>query len=102
MKYKYLGNTKVKVSSICLGTMTFGEQTSKAASFRMMDYAHEQGINFFDTSFGGIGGSPFINGSSGNLSTEEAVRILKEKGYEIKIDEKLISKTSSWLQSKIY
>ena len=49
MKYKYLGNTKVKVSSICLGTMTFGEQTSKAESFRMMDYAHEQGINFFDT-----------------------------------------------------
>ena len=49
MKYKYLGNSKLKVSSICLGTMTFGEQSSTHESYRMMDYAYEKGVNFFDT-----------------------------------------------------
>ena len=49
MKYKYLGNSKIKVSSICLGTMTFGEQSSIHESYRMMDYAYEKGVNFFDT-----------------------------------------------------
>ena len=49
MKYKYLGNSQLKVSSICLGTMTFGEQSSKNESYRMMDYAYDEGVNFFDT-----------------------------------------------------
>ena len=49
MKYKYLGNSNLKVSSICLGTMTFGEQSSKNESYKMMDYAYEKGVNFFDT-----------------------------------------------------
>ena len=42
MKYKYLGNSKLKVSSICLGTMTFGEQSSTHESYRMMDYAYDE------------------------------------------------------------
>ena len=49
MKYKNLGNTKLKVSNICLGTMTFGEQNSKNDSLKIMDFAFEKGINFFDT-----------------------------------------------------
>ena len=59
------------------------------------------GINLFDTSFGGNGGSPFIKGSAGNLSTENAIKILKEEGYEVKINHKLISSISRWLKSKI-
>ena len=47
MKYKNLGNTKLKVSNICLGTMTFGEQNSKKDSLKIMDFAFEKGINFF-------------------------------------------------------
>ncbi len=49
MKYKKLGNTDIKVSQICLGTMTFGEQNSEADAHQQMDYAITQGINFFDT-----------------------------------------------------
>ncbi len=44
-----LGRTALKVSRLCLGTMNFGPQTSEADSFRIMDRAHELGINFFDT-----------------------------------------------------
>ncbi len=49
MIYRNLGNSKLKVSIISLGTMTFGEQTSRDESFRIMDFAFENGINFFDT-----------------------------------------------------
>ena len=48
MNYKKLGNTEVNVSTICLGTMTWGEQNSQAEGFEQMDYALDQGINFFD------------------------------------------------------
>ena len=49
MNYKKLGNTEIKVSTICLGTMTWGEQNNIQEGFEQMDYALEQGINFFDT-----------------------------------------------------
>ncbi len=49
MNYKNLGNTDLKVSSICLGTMTWGEQNSQKDAFEQMDYAIDRGINFLDT-----------------------------------------------------
>ncbi len=49
MKYRKLSTTKIDVSVICLGTMTFGEQNSQIEGFKQMDYAVDQGINFFDT-----------------------------------------------------
>ena len=49
MNYKKLGNTDLDVSTICLGTMTWGEQNTLKDGFKQMDYALEQGINFFDT-----------------------------------------------------
>ena len=49
MKYTTLPNTDVKVSKICLGTMTWGEQNSESEGHQQMDYALEQGVNFFDT-----------------------------------------------------
>ena len=49
MNYKKLGNTGLKVSTICLGTMTWGEQNTQDEGFEQMDYALDQGINFFDT-----------------------------------------------------
>ena len=49
MNFKQLGNTELKVSSICLGTMTWGNQNTKEEAFEQMDYAFDQGINFFDT-----------------------------------------------------
>lgn len=49
MEYSTLGQTGLKVSKICLGTMTFGEQNSEAEGHEQLDYALEQGINFIDT-----------------------------------------------------
>ena len=49
MNYKKLGNTDLDVSTICLGTMTWGEQNTEAEGFEQMDYALDQGVNFWDT-----------------------------------------------------
>lgn len=49
MQYRTLGNTHLKVSLICLGSMTWGEQNTEAEGHEQMDYALEHGINFIDT-----------------------------------------------------
>jgi len=49
MKYTTLPNTDIKVSKICLGTMTFGQQNTETEGHQQMDYALEKGVNFFDT-----------------------------------------------------
>ncbi|WP_281227206.1 NADP(H)-dependent aldo-keto reductase [Flavobacterium aquiphilum] len=49
MKYTTLPNTDIKVSKICLGTMTFGQQNTESEGHAQMDYALERGVNFFDT-----------------------------------------------------
>ena len=49
MEYRKLGNTDTKVSVICLGTMTWGQQNTAEQAFKQMDYAVSQGVNFFDT-----------------------------------------------------
>ena len=49
MNYRKLGDTDLKVSTICLGTMTWGEQNSQNEAFDQMDYALHQGVNFWDT-----------------------------------------------------
>ena len=49
MNYKKLGNTDLKVSTICLGSMTWGEQNTQDEGFEQMSYALDQGVNFWDT-----------------------------------------------------
>lgn len=49
MEYRCLGKTDLKVSLVCLGTMTFGGQNSESEAFEQLDYAVNQGINFIDT-----------------------------------------------------
>lgn len=49
MEYRKLGRTDLELSAIGLGTMTWGVQNTQADGFEQMDYALEQGINFFDT-----------------------------------------------------
>ena len=49
MEYNFLPGTQTKVSKICLGTMTWGRQNTEQEAHDQMDYADEQGINFFDT-----------------------------------------------------
>ena len=65
MNYTLLPNTDLKVSEICLGTMTFGNQNSESESHSQLDYAKEKGINFIDTAeMYPIGGNAQIFGST--------------------------------------
>jgi len=49
MKYRVLGQSGVRVSELCLGTMMFGGPTDEAQARRIIDHALESGINFIDT-----------------------------------------------------
>ena len=49
MEMRPLGRSGLEVSAVCLGTMTWGEQNSEAEGHAQMDYALEQGVNFWDT-----------------------------------------------------
>jgi aryl-alcohol dehydrogenase-like predicted oxidoreductase len=77
MPYHYLGNTGLKVSAICLGTMTFAQESSpdampstdKAEAFKMLDLFAESGGNFIDTADMYSGGqSEMVGTSSGPMS----------------------------------
>ena len=49
MKYRKLGKTGLKVSEICLGTMTFGNQIDEAESEKLIRWTIDAGVNFIDT-----------------------------------------------------
>lgn len=49
MRKNRLGKSGIVVSEICMGTMTFGNQSDEAESFRIMDMAFEAGVDFYDT-----------------------------------------------------
>ncbi len=48
MKYTTLPNTDLKISKLCLGTMTRGQQNTEAEAHEQLDFAIEKGINFID------------------------------------------------------
>ena len=56
MQYRLLGSTGVKVSQLCMGTMTFGKEADKAASTSLFRRCREAGINFFDCANNYAGG----------------------------------------------
>ena len=65
MEFTYLPNSELKVSKICLGTMTFGNQNTETEAHSQLDYALERGINFIDTAeMYPIGGNAEIFGST--------------------------------------
>ena len=49
--------------------------------------AWEAGVRRFDTSVGGLGGSPFAEGAAGNLATEQLVYLLDELGVQVRADQ---------------
>lgn len=49
MKYQQLGQSDLKVSRICLGSMTWGQQNTEAEAHQQLDFATAQGVNFIDT-----------------------------------------------------
>ena len=49
MQYRNLGRSPLKVSTLCLGTMMFADQTDLAEARRITDHARGAGVNFIDT-----------------------------------------------------
>lgn len=49
MELRQLGRTDIKVTSVCLGTMTWGQQNTESEAHEQLDYAVGEGINFIDT-----------------------------------------------------
>lgn len=49
MEYRYIGRTGLRVTPICLGTMSFGSWSDEKEAFKIMDKSIDRGINFFDT-----------------------------------------------------
>ena len=49
MKFVNLGNTELKVTDFCLGTMTWGEQTDEEDAHKQIEMSLDAGINFIDT-----------------------------------------------------
>jgi aryl-alcohol dehydrogenase-like predicted oxidoreductase len=56
VEYRNLGRAGLKVSEICLGTMTFGNGADEAEAARMVSVAFDAGVNFFDTANSYVGG----------------------------------------------
>ena len=80
MTYKNLGNTGCKVSSLCMGTMTFGRESDKTTSKKLYSMCRDAGINFFDCANGYAGGeSEKILGKLAKGHREEV--ILASKVY---------------------
>ena len=75
MEYRILGKAGVKISPVCLGTMTFGREADEEMSFAILDYFCEQGFNFLDTA----------NGYSTGGSEEVVGRWMKERGNRQKL-----------------
>jgi hydroxymethylglutaryl-CoA lyase len=56
--------------------------------------ALSNGVTFFDTSFGGMGGCPFVRGASGNIATEDTVYLMETLGIETGIDKTRVAECS--------
>lgn len=77
MRYTHLGRSGVSVSRLCLGTMNFGPVIDEQASFELLDFATESGINFIDTA-DVYGGPPW---GEHNGQTEQIIgRWVKARG----------------------
>jgi len=85
MKYKLLGNTGVKVSTLCFGTMSFGDAADEATSSAMFNRCRDVGINFFDCA----------NVYNGGRSEEILGNLIADCRDELVITTKVFGKTSS-------
>jgi aryl-alcohol dehydrogenase (NADP+) len=97
MQFTKFGATGLRVSRLCLGTMTFGLQTDEEPARRILDLASEGGINFIDTAdvYPLGGGLPTVG------RTEEIVgRWLKGKRHQFVVATKAVGKVgpSPWDQ----
>ncbi len=90
MDYTLLPNTELKVSKICLGTMTFGNQNSETEAHDQLDYAIDRGVNFIDTAeMYPIGGNAQIFGSTERYIGSWLHKIGKDKRENLVVATKI-------------
>jgi aryl-alcohol dehydrogenase-like predicted oxidoreductase len=80
MKYNTLPNTDIKVSKICLGSMTWGRQNTEAQGHEQMDYAIDRGVNFIDTAE--MYSVPFLPENQGSTETIIGTWFAKNKNRD--------------------
>ena len=90
MKYKYLGNTGIKVSELCFGTMPFGGLADESTSRAMFNACRDRGINFFDCA----------DVYAGGRSEEILGRCIKDCRKEVVITSKVWGKMGKDVNSK--
>jgi len=82
MEWRAIPNTSLRVSTLCLGTMTFGTPVGESEAIRLTHHALEQGINFIDTANIYEGYTRFI-GSPGGVAEEILGKALKSKRAQV-------------------
>lgn len=88
MEYRKMGRTGIKVSSFCLGTMTFGRQVDEKESIRIIHAAIDAGVNFIDTA------DMYVNGVTEEIVAKaiegqrDSLVIASKGGHIRKLDEK--------------
>ena len=85
MEYKFLGKTGVKVSELCMGTMSFGGEADEKASAEMFRFCRDRGINFFDSA----------NVYNGGRSEEILGKLIKNIRSEVVITSKVYFATGN-------
>lgn len=77
MEYRRLGQTGLKVSELCMGTMQFGWTADESLSFQILDRSYEAGVNFYDTA---DIYSRWVPGNPGGVSETIVGKWMKERG----------------------
>ena len=99
MKYNQLCDSDIRVSEICLGTMTYGYQNTKEEAHQLLDYAVSQGVNFIDTSET----YPFPNPTKTQGMTEEYIGdwLIKQPRSQLIIATKIagVSPQLTWIRN---
>jgi aryl-alcohol dehydrogenase-like predicted oxidoreductase len=90
MKYKNLGTTGIKVSKLCMGTMTFGNEADEKTSEELFNRCCEVGINFFDCA----------NVYAGGKSEEILGELIRGKRDEIVLTTKFYGKVGEDVNAK--
>ena len=80
MELRTIANTKLSVSPLCLGTMTFGTPVGEKEAIRIVHHSLEKGLNFFDTANMYEGYNRYL-GSPGGVAEKILGKALKGK-YE--------------------
>jgi aryl-alcohol dehydrogenase-like predicted oxidoreductase len=74
MNYRFLGNSKISVSEICIGALHFGVYLSEEESLSLLDFGFDSGINFIDT--GPLYGNGLSEGYVGKFITKRRDQVV--------------------------